>query len=65
MEEDFFKVGYTSYLSKIKKEKPKRTSLLNKLFKHKIILFSLGIIVLCVAMNLWLIYRFINILHIL
>ena len=62
MKEDFFKVGYSKYLEKV--ENKERTSIFNKIFKHKVILWSLGIILMCVLMNFWLIYRFINILYI-
>ena len=64
MKEDFFKVGYSKYLQKVKFEEKKRTSIFSKIFKHKIIIWSVGIILICVLMNFWLIYRFMNILYI-
>ena len=64
MEEDFFKVGYSGYLQKVKVENKKRTGILKKIFKHKVILWSLGIILTCVLMNFWLIYKFMSILYI-
>ena len=64
MEENFFKVGYTKYLQETKKEEKKRTSFISKILKNKIIICISVIILMCSAMNFWLIYKFINILYI-
>lgn len=63
MEEDFFKVGYTTCLQKQETEKKKWTSnFLQKILKHKIITASVLTIFICVGMNMWLVYRFMDIL---
>ena len=63
MEEDFFKIGYTTYLQKPKVKKKRWTSkLLNKILEHKVIAISILIIFMCVGMNIWLVYRFMSIL---
>lgn len=65
MEEDFFKVGYTTYVNKQPIAKKKWTSrLLGKLAEHKFLTTIFLIILVCMTMNLWLIFKFINILHI-
>ena len=65
MKEDFFKVGYSTYIQKQQKEKTKWTSrLLNKIIEHKFLTTICLVILTCMTMNMWLIYKFINILHI-
>lgn len=64
MEENFFKVGYTKYLQETKKEEKKRTSFIRKILENKIILWISVIILMCSAINFWLIYKFMNILYI-
>ena len=63
MKEDFFKVGYTTYLSR-KSKKLSWTSKLKKVvFKHKLIISISVIIISCLIMNFWLIYKFVKILE--
>ncbi len=63
MKEDFFKVGYSTYLKKLPSKKEKWTSrILKKILAHKFIVMTLLIIFFCFLMNMWLIYRFMNIL---
>ena len=63
MEEDFFKVGYTTYLQKQETTKKKWTSMfLHKILKHKIITASILTIFICLGLNIWLVYRFMTIL---
>ncbi len=65
MKEDFFKVGYSTYIQKNENEKQKWTSkLFGKILEHKFITTICLIILACMTMNMWLIYKFINILHI-
>ena len=62
MKEDFFKVGYTSYL---RKEKIKRTSLFwKKIKEHKFLLGVISIIIISLSINFYLIFKFINILEV-
>lgn len=65
MKEDiFFKVGYTTYLQKSKNKKRNWTSkIIKKFFEHKIISTSIVVIIMCLGINFWLIYKFINILE--
>ena len=63
MKEDFFKVGYTTYLSR-KSKKFNWTSKLKRIvIKHKFIITISAIIVSCLIMNFWLIYKFLKILE--
>lgn len=63
MEEDFFKVGYSTYLQKQNVAKKKWTSIFfKKILKHKVITISILTIFTCIGMNIWLVYRFMNIL---
>lgn len=62
MKEDFFKVGYTTYVNKSKKIK--WTSRLWKLiFKYKVAITISTIIISCLIINFWLIYKFLKILE--
>ena len=62
MKENFFKIGYSTYLSKEKKNK--RTSFFwKKILEHKVIFSVIFVIFLCGVMNAVLIYRFMNILE--
>ena len=62
MKEDFFKVGYTTYVNNNKKTK--WTSRLWKLvFKYKVVLTISTIIIGCLIINFWLIYKFLKILE--
>ena len=62
MEEDFFKVGYSTYLQKQKVNTKWRTSFLEKIFKHKVITITVLTLALCIGMNMWLVYRFMTLL---
>lgn len=63
MKENFFKIGYSSYLSKKENKFLKWTNIIvNKILQHKILLSVLFTIVLCCSMNFLLIYKFMNIL---
>ena len=63
MEEDFFKVGYSTYLKKLPSKKQKWTSrILKKILEHKFIIAIILTIMICLIMNIWLVYRFMNIL---
>ena len=63
MKEDFFKVGYSTYLKKMPVKKQKWTSrFIKKILEHKIIAIIICTIVICLVMNIWLVYRFMNIL---
>ena len=65
MKEDFFKVGYTTYLENENIKINKRTSsFFKKISKHKFILMTSSIIMLCVFMNFFLIYKFMRIIEI-
>lgn len=64
MEEDFFKVGYSTYLKREESKKQMWTSrILKKIMNHKIIAIVLITAIFCLFMNIWLIYRFMNILE--
>lgn len=61
MKENFFRVGYSSYLQKNKKKR--RTSfILNKILEHKVVFSILLVIIICMVMNCWLVYRFMSVL---
>ena len=63
---EVFKVGYTTYLEKNKKRTPKknRTSKIFKMIaEHKVMVTILGIIVMCLVINFWLVYKFVHILE--
>lgn len=63
MGEDFFKVGYSTYLQKNNNSKKSWTSkIFKKILEHKIITISILTIFTCIGMNIWLVYRFMNIL---
>ncbi len=64
MKEDFFKVGYSTYLYQSKGEDIKWTRRLRKrIHEHRfVIIFSITIII-CLIMNFWLIYKFMRILE--
>ena len=65
MKEDFFKVGYTSYLRKENLKKTRRTSFfLKKLKEHKFLLSMISIIIIGLIINFYLIFKFINILEV-
>ena len=65
MKEDFFKVGYTMYIDTKKTNRKKWTSsVFSKICKHKFILISSSIIIMCVFMNFFLIYKFMRIMEI-
>ncbi len=65
MKEDFFKVGYTTYIENNNIKRKKWTSsILKKIWKHKFILFTSSIIMMCVFMNFFLIYKFMRIIQI-
>ncbi len=64
MKEDFFKVGYTTYLYQSKSEDKKWTRKLKKvLHKYKFIIALSATIIICIIMNFWLIYKFMKILE--
>ena len=64
MKEDFFKVWYTMY---IEKDKPKvknwTSKITKKILKYKILFITISIITMCLAMNFFLIYKFIEIIE--
>ena len=63
MKEQVFKVGYSTYIQKPNTQKQNWTStLLGKITKHKYITATCLIIITCMTMNLWLIFKFVNIL---
>ena len=65
MKEDFFKVGYTSYLRKGRIKKTTWTSrFINKIKEHKFWFSLISIIAICIITNLYLVYKFINILEV-
>ena len=64
MNEKVINLGYTTYLQNEKKTKKNWTSnILNKIYKHKILAMCLLIVLMCVGMNLMLIYNFMRILE--
>ena len=64
MKEDFFKVGYSTYLERKKANKPLWTSIfIKKIKNHKIITTIVFSAILCGFMNILLIYRFMSILE--
>ena len=64
MKEDFFKLGYTTYLKKSNVNKKKCTnSIFDKIWKHKFILTTSSIIIMCLLMNFFLIYKFMKIIE--
>ena len=64
MEEEVFKVGYSSYLQNANKHKKNWTSIVKKnILKHKVIASIVFVIILCVIMNMYFIYNFIRILE--
>lgn len=62
MKEDFFKVGYTTYLHKRKKIKW-TSKLANIIYRHKMLIVLSTIIISCLIMNFLFIYKFIKILE--
>ena len=65
MKEDFFKVGYSKYLSKNNHDEKKRTSsIFDKLLKKRFIIATSSIIIMCSFINFFLIYKFIRIIDI-
>ena len=63
MKEDFFKVGYTTYLSR-KSKKFSWTSKIKKfIIENKIIFIAIIVFFTCVGMNLFLIYNFLKVLQ--
>ena len=64
MKEDFFKVGYTTYLHKNNTQTRKWTrTILNKMWRYKSIITIIIIIIVCLCMNFFLIYKFMKILE--
>ena len=64
MKEDFFKVGYTTYLSKGNMQARKWTrTILNKVWRYKFIITIITTIIVCLCMNFFLIYKFMKILE--
>ena len=61
MKENFFDVGYSGYINK--SNKIKRTSFIKKIAQHKIIFIAMFFVFMCLGVNMWLIYTFINILE--
>lgn len=64
MKEDFFKLGYSKYLSTTKNKK--RTSIFGKNNKKKYKILYLGIFIafVCISINFWLIIKFMHILEV-
>ncbi len=58
MKENLFKIGYSSYLNK---DNLKKTS--SKNFKIKIFFIFVALLFFCLTLNIFLIYKFINILE--
>ena len=58
MKENLFKIGYSSYLNK---DNLKNKS--NKNFKIKIFFIFVALLFFCLTLNIFLIYKFINILE--
>ena len=64
MEEDFFRIGFTTYLNKKNINKTKRTSSFIKMIaKHRFIFTTILIVILSLCMNFWLIFKFMSILQ--
>lgn len=63
MEEDFFKVGYSTYLHQKSKKIKWTRGITKKLFKHKFIIIICISIFICLIMNFWLIFKFMKILE--
>ena len=62
MKEDvFFKVGYTTYLEKNRKEKW-TSKIIKKIEKHKFLAIVLYVIIMCAITNFFLIYKFVCII---
>lgn len=64
MNEKVINLGYTTYLQKEKNTKKNWTSnIMNFITKHKILVMCIGIVCMCVLMNMMLIYNFMRILE--
>jgi len=64
MKEDFFNVGYSSYLKEIEKNKTKWTSyIIEKILKHKIISTTIVIALVFTIINFWLIFKFMSVIE--
>ena len=64
MKEDFFKVGYTTYLHKSNKQTKKWTrTFFYKVWRYKFIITIITTIIVCLCMNFFLIYKFMKILE--
>ena len=64
MKEDFFKLGYSKYLSSTRKKKW-TTSFWEKIQKkYKILCVGIFIVFICISINFWLIIKFIHILEV-
>lgn len=64
MEEKMFKVGYSSYLKNNKNERW-TSYILRKISKHKFISTIIGIIFICIVLNIYLVYSFVKLLEVL
>ena len=65
MKEDFFNVGYTAYVHNNENEKQRWTSSWkNKMWEHRFLITISSIILMCLSMNFFLIYRFMRIIEI-
>ena len=65
MKEDFFNVGYTTYLQKKKIKGDNWTNyLIRVICRHKFIFLASLIVIMCLCMNLFLIYKFMKIIEI-
>ena len=63
MKEDFFKVGYTTYLSRKSKKLTWTSKIKKVIIKYKFIITIIAVIISCLIMNFWLIYKFLKILE--
>ena len=62
MKEDFFKIGYSTYLNNSKKEN--WTSVFfKKIMKHRLLIAIIFTILICATINFWLIFKFMYILE--
>ena len=64
MEDKIFTVGYTTYLSKKKNKWRNWTSkIINIILEHKILSLTIMILIVCMVLNILLIYNFIRIIE--
>ena len=64
MKEDFILVGYSGLVKNKNHRIGWTSSFIKEILKHKLIFSMVLIIVFCICLNFWLIFRFVNLLQV-